>query len=39
VKALSRISRLLRRAPLRDALRAAATPEEFLRVVGESELA
>lgn len=39
VKALSRISRLLRRDPLRDALRAAATPEEFLRVIRESEAA
>ena len=39
VKALSRISRLLRRDPLREALRAATTPEEFLRVVRESEAA
>ena len=39
VKALSRISRLLRRASLRDALRAAATPDEFLRLVRESETA
>ena len=39
VKALSRISRLLRRTPLRDALRAARTPEEFLSLVRESELA
>ena len=39
VKALSRISRLLRRAPLRDALRAAQTPEDFLRLVRESETA
>ena len=39
VRALSRISRLLRRAPLRDALRAAATPEEFLRLVRDSETA
>lgn len=37
VRALSRISRLLRRAPLRDALRAAQTPDEFLRLVRESE--
>lgn len=37
VKALSRISRLLRRAPLRDALRAARTPEEFLSLVRASE--
>lgn len=39
VKALSRISRLLRRAPLRDSLREAGTPEEFLRLVAESESA
>lgn len=39
VRALSRISRLLRRAPLRDALRAARSPEEFLRLVRESETA
>lgn len=39
VRALSRISRLLRRAPLRDALRAASSPEEFLRLVRESETA
>jgi mannitol/fructose-specific phosphotransferase system IIA component (Ntr-type) len=39
VKALSRISRLLRRAPLRDSLREAGTPEEFLRLVVESESA
>jgi mannitol/fructose-specific phosphotransferase system IIA component (Ntr-type) len=39
VKALSRISRLLRRAPLRDALRAARTPEEFLGLVRDSETA
>ena len=39
VRALSRISRLLRRAPLRDELRAAATPEEFLRLVRDSETA
>jgi PTS system nitrogen regulatory IIA component len=39
VKALSRISRLLRRAPLREALRAAASPAEFLRLVRESETA
>lgn len=39
VRALSRISRLLRRAPLRDALRAAASPEEFLRLVRDSETA
>ena len=39
VKALSRISRLLRRASLRDALRAATSPDEFLRLVRESEAA
>ena len=37
VKALSRISRLLRRAPLRDALLAATTPAEFLELVRDSE--
>jgi PTS system nitrogen regulatory IIA component len=37
VRALGRISRILRREPLRDALRAAADPEAFLRVVAESE--
>ena len=39
VRALSRISRLLRRAPLRDALLAAGTPDEFLRLVRDSETA
>ena len=39
VKALSRISRLLRREPLRNALRAAGDPEAFLRIVRESEAA
>ena len=39
VKALSRISRLLRRERLRDGLRVASTPHEFLRVVRESEAA
>ncbi len=39
VKALSRISRLLRRDRLREALREATTPEDFLRVVRESEAA
>ena len=39
VKALSRISRLLRREPLRHGLRAARTPADFLRVVRESEAA
>lgn len=37
VKALGRISRLLRRDALRDALRASATAEEFLAVVQASE--
>lgn len=37
VKALARISRLLRRDALRVALRAAPTTEEFLRVVRDSE--
>lgn len=39
VKALSRISRLLRREQLRDDLRHAATREEFLRIVHRSEAA
>ena len=39
VKALSRISRLLRREALRSALRAAADPDAFLRIVQESEAA
>ncbi|MFL5575375.1 MAG: PTS sugar transporter subunit IIA [Gemmatimonadaceae bacterium] len=39
VKALARISRLLRRDSLRSALRAARTPEEFLDVVRASEAA
>lgn len=37
VKALSRISRLLRRAVLRDQLSAAPTSEAFLRIVRASE--
>jgi mannitol/fructose-specific phosphotransferase system IIA component (Ntr-type) len=37
VKALSRISRLLRRDQLRADLLAAASPEEFLAIVHESE--
>lgn len=37
VKALGRISRLLRREPLREALRSARDPDEFLRVIAESE--
>ena len=39
VKALSRISRLLRREPLRADLVAARTPEEFLQLVRLSETA
>jgi mannitol/fructose-specific phosphotransferase system IIA component (Ntr-type) len=39
IKALSRISRLLRRDPLREALRGATSSDEFLRVVRESEAA
>ena len=39
IKALSRISRLLRRDPLREALRGATSADEFLRVVRESEAA
>ncbi|MGH2667809.1 MAG: PTS sugar transporter subunit IIA [bacterium] len=37
VKALSRISRLVRRELLRDRLLGARTPEEFYRVVCEAE--
>jgi mannitol/fructose-specific phosphotransferase system IIA component (Ntr-type) len=37
VKALSRISRLLRREPLRADLIAARTPEDFLKLVRLSE--
>lgn len=37
VKALSRISRLVRREPLRDRLLGAKTPEEFYRVVCAAE--
>ena len=39
VKALSRISRLLRRDALRDALTGAASADEFLRVIRDSEAA
>jgi mannitol/fructose-specific phosphotransferase system IIA component (Ntr-type) len=39
VKALSRISRLLRRDALRDALVGAGSADEFLRVVQDSEAA
>ncbi len=37
VKALGRISRVLRRPGLRDALRAAPDPDAFLRIIAESE--
>ncbi len=37
VKALSRISRLVRREPVRDRLLGAKTPEEFYRAVCEAE--
>ena len=37
VRALGRISRLLRRDSLRQALRDAADPAAFMRVVAESE--
>jgi PTS system fructose-specific IIC component len=39
VKALSRISRLVRRDDLRERLAAAATPDEFMAVVSEAESA
>lgn len=39
VKTLSRISRLLRREPLRTALRGAKSAEEFLGIVSASEAA
>ena len=39
VKALSRISRLLRREPLRQALRESASSAEFLQIVRTSEAA
>ena len=39
VRALARISRLLRREPLRAALRAAASADAFLQVVVASETA
>src|SRR5207247_11111912 len=38
VKALSRISRLVRREPVRDRLLSARTPEEFYRVLCEAEV-
>jgi PTS system nitrogen regulatory IIA component len=37
VKALSRISRLVRREPVRGRLLGAQTPEEFYRIVCEAE--
>jgi nitrogen PTS system EIIA component len=37
VKALSRISRLLRRGPLRDELRNAASGEAFMEIIRRSE--
>jgi len=39
IKALSRIARLLRREQLRESLRSAGTPDEFLQVVSSSEAA
>lgn len=38
VKALSRISRLVRREPVRDRLLSARTPEEFYRVLCAAEV-
>ncbi len=38
VKALSRISRLVRREPVRDRLLSARTPDEFYRVLCEAEV-
>src|SRR5467141_2925390 len=38
VKALSRISRLVRREPVRDKLLSARTPDEFYRVLCEAEV-
>src|SRR2546428_706305 len=38
VKALSRISRLVRREPVRGRLLSARTPEEFYRVLCEAEV-
>jgi len=37
VKALSRISRLVRREPVRARLLGARTPEEFYRTLSEAE--
>ncbi len=39
VKVLSRISRLVRREPVRQRLVAARSPEEFLRILSEAEVA
>jgi len=39
VKVLSRISRLVRREPVRQRLVAASSPEEFLRILSEAEVA
>ncbi len=38
VKVLSRISRLVRRVPVRERLLAASTPAEFHRVLSEAEV-
>ena len=38
VKVLSRIARLVRREPVRDALIAAAGPAEFLQVLADAEV-
>ena len=38
VKVLSRIARLVRREPVRDALIAAAGPAEFLQVIADAEV-
>jgi len=38
VKVLSRISRLVRREPVRDRLLSARTPDEFYRVLCEAEV-
>ena len=38
VKALSRISRLVRREPVRGKLLSARTPEEFYRALCEAEV-
>jgi mannitol/fructose-specific phosphotransferase system IIA component (Ntr-type) len=38
VKALSRISRLVRREPIRARLLAARSPEEFYRILCDAEM-